>query len=86
MPLRLRTDIAQVDTEDGVVLLDERTGQYWQLNHTGALVLAALTEGQEPDQAARELADTFSIDPAQAHADVTAVTDQLRAAKLVSPS
>lgn len=32
-------------TEDGMVLLDERIGRYWQLNITGAAVVAALLDG-----------------------------------------
>lgn len=32
MPLRLRPDIATANTDDGLILLDERTGRYWQLS------------------------------------------------------
>lgn len=86
MPLRLRPDIATTDTDDGVVLLDERTGRYWQLNPTGAQVLRALLEGHQPDHIARELATRYGIDPPQAEHDVTTITDHLLATKLVVAS
>ncbi|MDQ3825121.1 MAG: lasso peptide biosynthesis PqqD family chaperone [Actinomycetota bacterium] len=86
MPLRLRSDIATTDTDDSLVLLDERTGRYWQLNSTGAAVLHALLAGRHPDQIADDLATRYRIDVAQAQHDVTALTTQLQAAKLVQSS
>jgi Coenzyme PQQ synthesis protein D (PqqD) len=86
MPLRLRPDIATTDTDDGLVLLDERTGHYWQLNPTGVHVLHALIEGHHPDQIAAELATRYRIEIQQAQHDITALTDHLHAANLVAPS
>lgn len=86
MPLRLRPDIATTDTDDGLVLLDERTGRYWQLNPTGADVLHALLEGHDPDHIAHDLATRHRIDIHQAQRDVTALTEGLHTAKLVTPS
>ncbi|MGH3694703.1 MAG: lasso peptide biosynthesis PqqD family chaperone [Pseudonocardiaceae bacterium] len=82
----MRSDIATTDTDDGLVLLDERTGRYWQLNPTGAHVLAALLEGRHPDDIAAGLATRYRIDVQQARSDVTALTDHLRAANLVASS
>lgn len=86
MPLRLRPDIATTDTDDGLVLLDERSGRYWQLNPTGAAVLHALLAGGHPDHIADDLANRYHIDFQQAQHDVTALTTQLHAAKLVQSS
>lgn len=86
MPLQLRPDIATTDTDDGLVLLDERTGRYWQLNPTGAHVLHALIEGHPPERIAADLATRYHIDVQQAAHDITAVTDHLHAAKLVAAS
>jgi hypothetical protein len=86
MPLRLRPDIATTDTDDGLVLLDERTGRYWQLNPTGAHVLHALIQGQHPDRIAADLATHYRIEVHQAQHDVTALTDHLHTAKLVAPA
>ncbi|MGH3831975.1 MAG: lasso peptide biosynthesis PqqD family chaperone [Pseudonocardiaceae bacterium] len=86
MPLRLRPDIATTDTDDGLVLLDERTGRYWQLNPTGAHVLHALLVGQHPEEIAGGLATRYHIDFQQARRDVTTITDHLHTAKLVGPA
>jgi Coenzyme PQQ synthesis protein D (PqqD) len=86
VPLRLRPDIATTDTDGGLVLLDERTGRYWQLNPTGVYVLRALVDGHHPNHIAQDLATRYHIDFHQAHRDVTAITDHLHAANLVAPS
>ncbi len=86
MPLRLRPDIATTDTDDGLVLLDERTGRYWQLNPTGAHVLHALLQGQHRADIARDLVTRYRIDAEQAAHDITALADQLSTAKLVTSS
>jgi hypothetical protein len=86
VPLHLRSDIATTDTDDGLVLLDERTGRYWQLNLTGAHVLHALLDGHHPDHIARDLAIRYRIDPQQAQHDVAALTDHLHAANLIQIS
>lgn len=86
MPLRLRPDITTTSTKDGLILLDERSGRYWQLNSTGAHVLQALINGEQPEQIIREIAMRYCIDPHQAHHDVTVLTSRLHGAKLVCPS
>jgi hypothetical protein len=86
MPLQLRPDIATTSTEDGLVLLDERTGRYWQLNPTGAHVLHALLAGRHPDRIATDLATRYHIDPQQTQRDVTALTDHLHITNLVTTS
>lgn len=85
MTLTLHPDISTTDTDDGRVLLDERTGRYFQLNPSGALVLDALVSGTELPQAARLLTQRYSITHDRAVADVTALIDQLRTAGLLSP-
>jgi hypothetical protein len=60
MTMTLRPDISTTNTDDGMVLLDERTGRYFQLNPSGALILDALVNGAELQQAARLLTQTPS--------------------------
>jgi hypothetical protein len=86
MPPRLHPDIATTATNDGLVLLDERTGRYWQLNPTGAHVLHALLEGHHGERIAQDLVTGYRIDPRRAQHDVTALTDHLHTANLVLPS
>ncbi|MFB8183313.1 lasso peptide biosynthesis PqqD family chaperone [Streptomyces sp. NPDC055966] len=84
MALRFRSQVSTVDTEYGTVLLDERTGAYWQLNPTGAAVVRMLLDGYDPEQAAAALTEKYDVDAEQARRDVAALVDGLRGAELVT--
>ncbi|MDT0322272.1 lasso peptide biosynthesis PqqD family chaperone [Streptomyces millisiae] len=79
---RLRPDITACDAADGMVLLDERTGRYWQLNATAAQVLRALLDGRAPEEIASGLAATHEVRPERAAADIAALIDHLATARL----
>lgn len=81
--MRLHPDVSTTDTDDGTVLLNERTGRYWQLNNTGAHVLRELLDGHEPAAIAGGLASRYGIDSQQAERDVSAVIERLRGSELV---
>ncbi|WP_405750263.1 lasso peptide biosynthesis PqqD family chaperone [Streptomyces sp. NBC_00012] len=80
---RLRTDVACCPTDDGMVLLDERDGRYWQLNATGATVLQALLDGAGLEQIADRLSVTRPVPRGRAAADVTALLEHLTRCGLV---
>ncbi|MBV9141245.1 MAG: lasso peptide biosynthesis PqqD family chaperone [Pseudonocardiales bacterium] len=82
--MRLRADVSTTDTGEGMVVLDERAGRYWQLNQTGALVLRLLLDGVAPHQIARVLAERHAVRIERAAADVTTFLAQLRTAGLVT--
>jgi Coenzyme PQQ synthesis protein D (PqqD) len=84
MIFQLRADVTTADTDDGMVLLDERTGRYWQLNQTGARVLRLLLDSATPHQVAQTLAAQHPVSTEQATADVTAFLARLRTAGLVT--
>jgi hypothetical protein len=84
MTLRLRTDVSTAETNDGMVLLDERVGRYWLLNLTGVLVLQLLLDGATPSQIAQILADQYPVSAEQAAVDITVLLACLRAAGLVT--
>ncbi|MDQ0712084.1 hypothetical protein QFZ55_001536 [Streptomyces luteogriseus] len=81
--MRLHPDVSTTDTDDGTVLLNERTGRYWQLNNTGAHVLRELLDGHQPAAIATGLASRYGIDSQQAERDVSAVIERLRGSELV---
>ncbi|RLU85839.1 PqqD family protein [Streptomyces griseocarneus] len=84
MTVVLRDTISTAAVEDGLILLDERTGRYWQLNATGALVLDALLRGAGPSEAARHLRQRYPSLPAgQAEEAVGTLVTSLRSARLV---
>ncbi|MGH4011996.1 MAG: lasso peptide biosynthesis PqqD family chaperone [Pseudonocardiaceae bacterium] len=84
MTVQLRADVSTAATDDGMVLLDERVGRYWQLNPTGAVVLRLLLDGAAPRQVAQTLADRHAVSAAQAAADVAALLERLHTAGLVA--
>jgi hypothetical protein len=83
MELKLRNGVSVAETDYGVMLLDEDSGQYWNLNPTGALVLRTLLDGRTPAQAALELTEQFSVDEQSASTDVEMLVGELRSAGLV---
>ncbi|WP_260635641.1 lasso peptide biosynthesis PqqD family chaperone [Streptomyces angustmyceticus] len=84
--MRLHSDVSMTDTDDGTVLLHQRTGRYWQLNPTGSQVLHRLLAGDTPETVASDLAASYGVDPRRAADDVGAVIRQLRAADLTVAS
>ncbi|GHE38190.1 hypothetical protein GCM10018785_04780 [Streptomyces longispororuber] len=84
MPLTLHPDVSLAETDDGAVLLHQRTGRYWQLNPTGVLVLKNLLDGRTHDQAAQELTERHRAAPEAARRDVARLVDSLRAADLLA--
>ena len=84
MGLQFRENVSTADTEYGTVLLDERSGRYWQLNPTGTLVVRTLLAGGTPTQAISALTEEFDVDELQATQDVTVLLEELRSAGLVT--
>jgi hypothetical protein len=78
MALKFGADVSTAETDYGTVLLDERAGEYWELNPTGTLVVKTLMAGGDEADAVAALADEFDIDLAQASRDVDALVQQLR--------
>ncbi|MDQ3764675.1 MAG: lasso peptide biosynthesis PqqD family chaperone [Actinomycetota bacterium] len=85
MTLKLRAGVSLADTDYGVAVLDENSGQYFDLNPTGALVLRTLLDGGTTDQAAQNLSTEYVVDLATARQDVTTLLEELRSAGLVQP-
>ncbi|MFK4599539.1 lasso peptide biosynthesis PqqD family chaperone [Streptomyces pristinaespiralis] len=84
MALRFGTDVSTAETDYGTVLLDERSGTYWELNPTGTVVIKTLLEGGDEAAAVAALLDEFDIDREQAAQDVATLVSDLRASGLVA--
>ncbi|MFH9072108.1 lasso peptide biosynthesis PqqD family chaperone [Streptomyces alboflavus] len=80
--MRLREDVSTAITEYGMVLLDERTGRYWQINPVGTVILEHLAHGV--DAVVGSLTSRFDVDSDQARADVDAFLRQLSTNGLVA--
>jgi coenzyme PQQ synthesis protein D (PqqD) len=83
MTLKLRDGVSTAETDYGTALLDEDSGQYWNLNPTGVLVLRTLLEGGTPDQAVQKLTAQYAVDAETASRDVEDLVGGLHSAGLV---
>lgn len=83
MALSLPRDVTLVETADGVVLLDQRKGVYWQLNRAGAEALRMMLGGTAPGAVADNLARDFPVASHRALADVENLLTALTRAHLV---
>ena len=83
MTLKLRDGVSAADTDYGIALLDEDSGQYWNLNPTGALTLRTLLDGGTPEQAVQALTEQYAVDADSASRDVQDLMSELRSAGLV---
>jgi hypothetical protein len=83
MTLKLRDGVSTAETDYGTTLLDEDSGEYWNLNPTGVIVLRTLLEGGTPVQAVQQLAAEYAVDMETATRDVEDLVGGLRSAGLV---
>lgn len=84
MTLKLRDGVSAADTDYGVALLDEDSGQYWNLNPTAALALRTLLDGGTTAQAVQELTEQYAVDRDIAKRDVEDLVGELHSAGLVT--
>lgn len=82
MTVLLRPTVSAIESDGVLVILDQRSGRYWQLNRTGTLAMRELLAGATAQEAARKLAAESNIPCEQATADIAALLRQLSAAKL----
>ncbi|MBZ4318584.1 lasso peptide biosynthesis PqqD family chaperone [Streptomyces huiliensis] len=83
MAVRLQDHVSVTKVEGGSVILDERSGRYWQINSSAGTALDALLGGGDAEAAAEALVRRYEVDSAQARADVKALLSALRSASLV---
>lgn len=83
MTLKLRDDVFLAETEYGIALLNESSGQYWNLNPTGALILQTLLGGGSPAHAAEELTRQYEVDIDSAGQNVQELVGTLLSVGLV---
>jgi Coenzyme PQQ synthesis protein D (PqqD) len=86
MTLTLRDGVSTADTDYGMALLDEDSGQYWNVNPTAALALRTLLDGGTTAEAAQELTEQYAVDADTANRDVEDLLGELHSAGLVKES
>jgi Coenzyme PQQ synthesis protein D (PqqD) len=83
MTLKLRGGVSVAETDYGITLLDEDSGQYWNLNPTGTLVLQTLLDGGTSKQAVQALTEQYAVDVETATRDVEGLVGALHSAGVV---
>jgi hypothetical protein len=86
MTLKLRDGVSAADTDYGMALLDDDSGQYWNLNPTAALALRTLLDGGTTAQAVQELTQQYAVDADTASQDIDNLVGELHSAGLVKES
>jgi hypothetical protein len=84
MTISLAQHVTATDTGDGMVLLDERSGRYWQMNGTGAMILGCILDSGSAESAAATLRDRYSSAGGRITVDVQNLLNILRSQKLVT--
>ncbi|CCK25645.1 hypothetical protein BN159_1266 [Streptomyces davaonensis JCM 4913] len=84
MALRFGADVSTAATDYGTVLLDQRTGQYWELNPTATLVIETLMAGGDEEAATTALMREYDVPQSQARNDVNTLVQDLRASGLAT--
>ncbi|WP_046470806.1 lasso peptide biosynthesis PqqD family chaperone [Allosalinactinospora lopnorensis] len=79
----LAPHVTLTPTNDGAMLLDERTGRMFHLNRSGYEVLTAMLDGGT-DAAATRLCDRYGIDDDRAWRDAEAVLTDLTTRGLIT--
>lgn len=68
---------------DGAVVFDKAKGVYYQVNAVGLQLMKGIADGKTNDELITEVEQKYSLDHAQAEADVSAYLSQLREMGLV---
>ena len=66
------------------MLLDERTGRYFQLNGTGAAIAQELLDGTGPEETAIRVAKRYSVESDRVAADINELMRAFREAGLAA--
>lgn len=74
---KFRANIKVTDTEDGLVVLDQKLGNYWSLNGSGAEIAKQLENGLSPEAIAALLADRYGVAKIDVEKDIKNLIEQL---------
>jgi hypothetical protein len=81
--LQMSESVVQQAVGNITMLMDAKQGRYLELNETGAVILQALLTGATQESIAQQLSNTYQVSLAQALDDVSKLTSELLAAKLL---
>ncbi|MBB6488869.1 lasso peptide biosynthesis PqqD family chaperone [Rhizobium lusitanum] len=70
-------------TDVGGILLDGKSGKYWELNPSGALSLSLLLDGEPSDKVCRRICSEYDVHAEEAGSDLQKLERHLRQERLV---
>ncbi|WP_137663512.1 PqqD family protein [Enterococcus hulanensis] len=79
---KVKRELKIISQDDGAVVLDKSRGIYFQINASGVAMLEGLSKGLTVEELALQLETSFSLDKAQAKADVAEFMTLLKEMKL----
>lgn len=82
MQLALKEGLLIQKVVDELVILEPQSGDYFTLNHMGALMLEKLQAGQSSEQIAEQISAQYAVEPAEVAQDLQALLLQLAQAGL----
>ncbi|SDD36247.1 lasso peptide biosynthesis PqqD family chaperone [Actinokineospora iranica] len=84
MSVSLRAEVSMATSALGAVLLDERTGKYWQLNRSGKQVLETLLAGGTLPDVVAAVTSVYRADPDTVAADAEDLVAHLLSSGLIT--
>jgi hypothetical protein len=75
--MRIAKHISIAETNNGLVLLDGRTGSYWEMNQTGRIVIDAIRQEEPVNDLPKKISAQFDVDTDRAEDDIRSVLAQL---------
>ncbi|HSY14912.1 MAG TPA: lasso peptide biosynthesis PqqD family chaperone [Jatrophihabitantaceae bacterium] len=81
----MKASIRIAETERGLILLDGRDGQYYELNDSAADMLRALIGGMTTADAARQISERYGVGTGLALTDLSGLIQRLTDLGMVTP-
>ncbi|GAB3460634.1 hypothetical protein GCM10027570_45820 [Streptomonospora sediminis] len=85
MAMRMKESVTIARTDYGSVLLDARSGQYWQLNETGTTIVDMVCQDLDVQAISEHLAAEYEVETGQALSDTAELVESLTEAGLLVP-
>ncbi|GAA1669551.1 lasso peptide biosynthesis PqqD family chaperone [Kribbella sp. NPDC056951] len=85
MTYTLAPGMSWTDTDEGMVLLNEKSGSYLTLNRTGATVLHGILDGKSPDELITTLQASYPDASERIAADVGQLMTSFQQAGVLRP-
>jgi len=84
MKYSTRTDLVYDRTDEGYVVYNPDTGDFFELNDTGEVIWEAMRDWVSLDELVTQLSETFQVAEPELRTDVTVFLDQLQQRALLN--